>query len=154
VSAASGFIVSKVGNFRLTALGTIVCTIGFFGLVAFHSTEFMISAALGIISVGLSFAFVGGFNIILVSSPQKSEGISLGMSVLLILVGQSLGPSVAGMFQQMYTQTIPHVSGAFPSALSYLQIFSSAGILSLMSVGLVVVLNKKINAHRKNNMVQ
>ncbi|MDC8453214.1 MAG: hypothetical protein LV477_09945, partial [Candidatus Nitrosotalea sp.] len=76
------------------------------------------------------------------------------MSVLLILVGQSLGPSVAGMFQQMYTQTIPNVSGVFPSALSYLQIFSSAGILSLVSVALVVVLNKKIKANRKNNMVQ
>ena len=148
VSAASGFIVSKVGNFRLTALGTIVCTIGFFGLVAFHSTEFMISAALGIISVGLSFAFVGGFNIILVSSPQKFEGISLGMSVLLILVGQSLGPSVAGMFQQMYTQTIPNVSGAFPSAMSYMQIFSSAGILSLVSVVLVIILNKKIKTQQ------
>jgi MFS family permease len=144
VSAASGFIVSKVGNFRLTALGTIVCTVGFFGLVAFHSTEFMISAALGIISVGLSFAFVGGFNIILVSSPPKVEGISLGMSVLLILVGQSLGPSVAGMFQQMYSQTIPNVSGVFPSALSYMQIFSSAGILSIISVVLVIVLKNKI----------
>ena len=144
VSAASGFIVSKVGNFRLTALGTIVCTAGFFGLVAFHSTEFMISVALGIISVGLSFAFVGGFNIILVSSPPKVEGISLGMSVLLILVGQSLGPSVAGMFQQMYSQTIPNVSGVFPSALSYMQIFSSAGIISIISVVLVIVLRNKV----------
>jgi MFS family permease len=152
VSAASGFIVSKVGNFRLTALGTVVCTIGFFGLVAFHSTEFMISAALGIISVGLSFAFVGGFNIILVSSPQKVEGISLGMSVLLILVGQSLGPSVAGMFQQMYSQTIPHVAGVFPSALSYMQIFSSAGILSVVSVALVVVLKNKIKTQQNNNV--
>jgi len=144
VSAASGFIVSKVGNFRLTALGTIVCTIGFFGLVTFHSTEFMISTALGIISIGLSFAFVGGFNIILVSSPQKVEGISLGMSVLLILVGQSLGPSVAGMFQQMYSQTVPNVSGVFPSALSYMQIFSSAGVISIISVVLVIVLRNKI----------
>ncbi|MDE1814406.1 MAG: MFS transporter [Thaumarchaeota archaeon] len=144
VSAASGFIVSKVGNFRLTALGTLVCTAGFFGLVAFHSTEFMISIALGIISVGLSFAFVGGFNIILVSSPPKVEGISLGMSVLLILVGQSLGPSVAGMFQQMYSQTIPNVSGVFPSALSYTQIFSSAGMISIISVVLVVVLRNKV----------
>ncbi|MDE1831365.1 MAG: MFS transporter [Thaumarchaeota archaeon] len=144
VSAASGFIVSKVGNFRLTALGTIVCTVGFFGLVAFHSTEFVISVALGIISVGLSFAFVGGFNIILVSSPPKVEGISLGMSVLLILVGQSLGPSIAGMFQQMYSQTIPNVSGVFPSALSYMQIFSSAGIISIISVALVVVLRNKV----------
>jgi len=152
VSAASGFIVSKVGNFRLTALGTVICTIGFFGLVAFHSTEFMISAALGIISVGLSFTFVGGFNIILVSSPQKAEGISLGMSVLLILVGQSLGPSVAGMFQQMYSQTIPNIPGVFPTALSYLEIFSSAGILSIVSVILVVLLRNKVKAQPSYNV--
>jgi len=152
VSAASGFIVSKVGNFRLTALGTVICTIGFFGLVAFHSTEFMISTALGIISVGLSFTFVGGFNIILVSSPQKAEGISLGMSVLLILVGQSLGPSVAGMFQQMYSQTIPNIPGVFPTALSYLEIFSSAGILSIVSIVLVVLLRNKVKAQPSYNV--
>ena len=152
VSAASGFIVSRVGNFKLTALGTVVCTIGFFGLVEFHSTEFMISAALGVISIGLSFAFVGGFNIILVSSPHKVEGISLGMSVLLILVGQSLGPSVAGMFQQMYSQTIPNIQGVFPSALSYLQIFSTAGILSLASVVLVVLLRSKVKALPSYNL--
>jgi len=152
VSAASGFIVSKVGNFRLTALGTVICTIGFFGLVAFHSTEFMISAALGIISVGLSFTFVGGFNIILVSSPQKAEGISLGMSVLLILVGQSLGPSVAGMFQQMHSQTIPNIPGVFPTALSYLEIFSSAGILSIVSIVLVVLLRNKVKAQPSYNL--
>ena len=145
VSAASGFIVSKVGNFKLTTLGTIVCTIGFFGILVFHSTEFMIAATLGIISVGLSFAFVGGFNIILVSSPQKVEGISLGMTVLLILVGQSLGPSVAGMFQQMYSQSIPNIPGLFPSAQSYMQIFSSAGLISLISIVLVVILRKNTN---------
>lgn len=152
VSAASGFIVSKVGNFRLTALGTVICTIGFFELVAFHSTEFMISTALGIISVGLSFTFVGGFNIILVSSPHKAEGISLGMSVLLILVGQSLGPSVAGMFQQMHSQTIPNIPGVFPTALSYLEIFSSAGVLSIVSVVLVVLLRNKVKAQPSYNL--
>jgi MFS family permease len=143
VSAASGFIVSKVGNFRLAALGTIVCTIGFFGILVFHSTEFMVATTLGIISVGLSFAFVGGFNIILVSSPQKVEGISLGMTVLLILVGQSIGPSVAGMFQQMNSQTIQNIPGIFPSTQSYIQIFSSAGIISLLSFILVLALKSK-----------
>lgn len=144
VSAASGFIVSKVGNFRLTALGTIICAIGFFALLSFHGQEAQISSALAVLSVGLSFAFVGGFNIILVSSPQKAEGISLGMAVLLMLVGQSLGPSVAGMFQQMYGQTIPGIQGVFPSAQSYIQIFLTAGILSLVSVILVILLRKRI----------
>ncbi len=144
VSAASGFIVSRVGNYKLAALGTIICTIGFFGLLAFHSTELLIAVALGVISVGLSFAFVGGFNVILVSSPHKVEGISLGMTVLLILVGQSLGPSVAGMFQQMYGQTIPGIPGMFPSSQSYMEIFASAGIISLVSVALVVMLRNKV----------
>jgi MFS family permease len=104
----------------------------------------MIASTLGIISIGLSFVFVGGFNIIIVSSPQKVEGISLGMTVLLILVGQSLGPSVAGMFQQMYSQTIPNASGIFPSAQSYVWIFSISGIISLFSVLLIMILKRKI----------
>src|SRR5579863_9389137 len=92
VSAAGGFFLSRVGNLNLTALGTIICTAGFFGILAFHLTEGTISATLAVISVGLSFAIVGCFNIILMSSPQKVQGVSLGMSVLLMLVGNSLGP--------------------------------------------------------------
>src|SRR5579885_2602305 len=106
VSATSGFFLSKVGNFRLTALGTIICAIGFFSILAFHSTEFMISATLTIISVGLSFSIVGAFNIVLMRSPQEASGISLGMTVLLALVGNSIGPSLAGMYQQMNQDTV------------------------------------------------
>ena len=67
------------------------------------------------------------------------------MTVLLILVGQSLGPSIAGMFQQMYSQTIPDMQGIFPSAQSYVLIFSSAGIISLFSVLLAIFLKRKVN---------
>ncbi|HEU5488312.1 MAG TPA: MFS transporter, partial [Candidatus Nitrosotalea sp.] len=74
------------------------------------------------------------------------------MSVLLILVGQSLGPSVAGMFQQMYSQTIPNIPGVFPTALSYLEIFSSAGILSIVSIVLVVLLRNKVKAQPSYNL--
>ncbi len=143
VSAASGFFLTRVGNFRLTALGTIIGTIGFFGILTFHSTESMISITLAIISVGLSFSFVGGFNIILMLSPQKVAGVSLGISVLLVLVGQSLGPSVAGMYQQMYRQTIPNMAKSFPSAQSYEQIFLTAALLSVVSAILALALWKK-----------
>jgi MFS family permease len=146
VSAAGGFFLSRVGNFKLTALGTIVCTVGFFSILAFHFTESMISITLTIISVGLSFAIVGCFNIILMSSPQKVQGISLGMTVLLMLVGNSLGPSLAGMYQQMYRDTIPKLSGSFPSAQAYDQIFLTAALLSVISVFLVIVLRKNIGA--------
>jgi MFS family permease len=146
VSAAGGFFLSRVGNFNLTALGTIICAVGFFSILAFHFTESMISATLAIISVGLSFAIVGCFNIILMSSPQKVQGISLGMTVLLMLVGQSLGPSLAGMYQQMYRGTIPKLSGSFPSAQAYDQIFLTAALLSVVSVFLAIALRKKMGA--------
>jgi MFS family permease len=42
----SGFILNRVGNTRLTLLGTIISAIGFISLFLFHSTEFMVSVAL------------------------------------------------------------------------------------------------------------
>jgi len=146
VSAVGGFFLSRVGNFNLTALGSIICAVGFFSILAFHITESMISVTLAIISVGLSFTIVGCFNIILMSSPQKVQGISLGMSVLLMLVGSSLGPSLAGMYQQMYRDTIPKLAGSFPSAQAYEQIFLTAALLSVASVFLAVLLRKKMGA--------
>jgi len=146
VSAAGGFFLSRVGNFNLTALGTIICAVGFFSILAFHFTEYTISVTLAIISVGLSFAIVGCFNVVLMSSPQKVQGISLGMTVLLMLVGQSFGPSLAGMFQQMYRDTIPKISGSFPSAQAYDQIFLTAALLSIVSVILAIALRKKMGA--------
>lgn len=151
VSAAGGFFLARIGNLNLAALGTIICTVGFFGILAFHYTEYAISATLAVISVGLSFAIVGCFNIILMSSPQKVQGVSLGMSVLLMLVGNSLGPSVAGMYQQMYRGTIPNISATFPSAQAYDQIFLTAALLSLVSVFLAVGVRKKIGA--KTSMI-
>ena len=151
VSAAGGFFLTRLGNFKLTALGTIICTVGFFSILAFHYTESMISVTLTIISVGLSFTIVGGINIILMSSPQKVQGISLGMSVLLMLVGNSLGPSLAGMYQQMYRDTIPKLAGSFPSAQAYDQIFLTAALLSVVSIFLVTALRKNMRA--KNSTI-
>ncbi len=144
VSAAGGLFLARVGNLNLTVLGTIICTIGFFGILEFHDTESVISGTLAIISVGLSFAIVGCFNVILMSSLQKVQGVSLGISVLLMLVGNSLGPSLAGMYQQMYRDTIPSLAASFPSPLAYNQIFLTAALLSIVSVILAVSLRKKI----------
>lgn len=144
VSVASGFFLAKIGNFRLTTLGTIICTIGFFCILVFHSTEFMISATLTIISVGLSFSIVGAFNIVLMSSPQRVAATSLGMTVLLALVGNSIGPSLAGMYQQMNQSTMPQISGSFPNSQSYNEIFFTAFLISIISLILVAILKKSI----------
>src|SRR3712207_4461171 len=72
----SGFILNKVGNTRLTLLGTIISAIGFFSLLIFHSTEFMVSVSLTIISAGLSLSITGGFNVVLLSAPIQMTGRS------------------------------------------------------------------------------
>jgi MFS family permease len=140
----SGFILNKVGNTRLTLLGTIISAIGFFSLLLFHSTEFMVSISLTIISAGLSLSITGGFNVVLLSAPIQMTGIALGMALLLNLVGMSIGPSIAAMFQQMYQDTVEGVVGEqFPTQEAYNLIFLTAALISLASVVLGLALTRR-----------
>ena len=140
----SGFILNKVGNTRLTLLGTIISAIGFFSLLLFHSTEFMVSVSLTIISAGLSLSITGGFNVVLLSAPIQMTGIALGMALLLNLVGMSIGPSIAAMFQQMYQGTVEGVIGEqFPTQEAYNLIFLTAALISLVSVALGLALARR-----------
>jgi MFS family permease len=140
----SGFILNKVGNTRLTLLGTIISAIGFFSLLLFHSTEFMVSVTLTIISAGLSLSITGGFNVVLLSAPIQATGIALGMTLLLNLVGMSIGPSIAATFQQMYQGTVEGVTGEqFPTQDAYNLIFLTAAMISLASVALALALARR-----------
>jgi MFS family permease len=146
----SGFILNRVGNTRLTLLGTIISSIGFISLFLFHSTEFMVSVALTIISAGLSLSITGGFNIVLLSAPIQATGIALGMTLLLNLVGMSIGPSIAAMFQQMYQGTVEGVAGQFPTHDAYNLIFLTAALISLASIAFGLALaRRKIMAEQK-----
>ncbi|HEX2472304.1 MAG TPA: MFS transporter [Nitrososphaera sp.] len=140
----SGFILNKVGNTRLTLLGTIISTIGFFSLLLFHSTEFMVSVTLAIIAAGLSLSITGGFNVVLLSAPIQATGIALGMALLLNLVGMSIGPSIAALFQQMYQGTVEGVAGEqFPTQVAYNLIFLTAALISLASIALALALARR-----------
>ena len=145
-SITSGFALNKIGNKRLTVIGTIVSTVGFFSLLLFHSSDYMVTITLAIIAAGLSFAFIGGFNIVLLSTPIQFAGIALGMTLLLNLIGQSIGPSIAGMFEQMHRSTIQGVSGSFPTPEAYNLIFLTAAAISLTSVVFALSLNRKVVA--------
>jgi len=142
-SITSGFALDKLGNKKLTTIGTIVSTVGFFSLLLFHSTDQMVTITLAIIASGLSLAFIGGFNLVLVSTPIQFAGIALGMTLLLNLIGQSIGPSIAGMFQQMNRATVKGFSGSFPTPEAYNLIFLTAFGVSLVSVIFAVALTRK-----------
>jgi MFS family permease len=140
----AGFILNKVGNTRLTLLGTIISAIGFFSLLLFHSTESLVSVTLAIISAGLSLSITGVFNVVLLTAPIQATGIALGMALLLNLVGMSIGPSIAAMFQQMYQGTVDGVVGQqFPTQGAYNLIFLTAAIISLASIALALALARR-----------
>ncbi len=150
----SGFLLNKVGNTRLLVLGTILSTIGFFSLMAFHSTEEMVTIGLVIISSGLALSIAGVFNVILVSVPMQVTGIALGMTMLLNLVGMSVGPALAGVFQQMNQGVVPGIQGLFPNSNAYNMIFIAAMLMSLVSVVMAsIVARKNTSATKISNTV-
>src|ERR687896_302553 len=142
----SGFIVSKLGSLKPIIFGTFITTIGFIGLLMFHSTELLVSANLVVLSTGLSLSSVGAMNVIILSTPRQFSGISLGMSSLMRIVGASIGPALAGMYMQT-NQTLFNVDGImnyFPSSMSFDLIFLSAVIVSTISIALAIILRQRV----------
>ena len=141
---ASGLLVSKLGSMKPIIVGTVVGFIGFISIVIFHSTEFLLSLNLAIISIGLALTNVGAQNVIILSIPRENSGTSLGMTSFMRLVGSSIAPALSGMFMQGYQYTVI-IGGKpqfFPSSEAYNLIFLTAAILSLISIALSVVLFK------------
>ncbi|MEM2139485.1 MFS transporter [Nitrososphaera sp.] len=134
----SGFMLSRIKNTRLTLAGTIISAAGFFILLMFHSTESEVSFGLTILAAGLALSIAGAFNVILVSVPMQMTGIALGMTLLLNLVGMSVGPALSGILQETYQGTVPGVAGTFPAEAAYNLIFVTSAAVSLASVGMAL----------------
>jgi MFS family permease len=141
----SGFIISKMGSTKPIIAGSIISATGFASLFMYHSTEFMISANLAILSTGLSFTNVGAMNVIMVATPKQNVGVSLGMSTLIRIIGASVGPAMAGMFMQTHKTSVPGIIGTFPTQDSYNLIFLIATIVAIASIGLAIFLSRSVS---------
>lgn len=139
-TVTGGFILNRVKNTRLLLIGGSVASAGFLFLLASHSTPEMVSLGLTIIAAGLSLSMTGGFNVILSSVAPHLTGTAMGMTMLLNLIGMSVGPTVAGLFQEMSVVSVPGHEGTFPSAEAYGMIFIAAAAMSLVSLALAVML--------------
>src|SRR6476646_191047 len=144
-SVASGFIVAKFGNLRPTTLGTIITTIGFFVLFMYHSSEASIAAVLVIVAIGLALMQIGSVNVVLTSTPKQFSGISLGMNLLIYLIGSSVGPVIAGMYLQANQVFVEGISDSFPSPESYNLIFLTAALISVSSIAFAILLNRSMS---------
>lgn len=78
------------------------------------------------------------------STPKQFSGISLGMNLLIYLIGASVGPVIAGTFMQANQVVIEsetnNITASFPSPESYDLILLTAALLAVSSLLFAVLL--------------
>jgi len=144
IAPSSGFIMSRLGNLKPTLAGSIISTIGFFSLFAFHSTQFLVATNLAVIAAGISLTQVGVFDITMKSTPKQFSGVSLGMTVVLSILGSSIGPAIAAIYMQQNQVFVKGIVGTFPSSMAYTLIFLTAAIVSIVSIALVMITRNRM----------
>lgn len=155
IAPSSGFIMSRLGNLKPTLAGSIISTIGFFSLFIFHSTQLLVATNLAVIAAGISLTQVGIFDITMKSTPKQFTGISLGMTVVLNILGSSIGPAIAAIYMQQNQVFLKGIIGTFPSSIAYNLIFLTAAIVSIMSIALVMITkNRMPRIEEKNSSLQ
>jgi MFS family permease len=144
IAPSSGFIMSRLGNLKPTLAGSIISTIGFFSLFMFHSTQFLVATNLAVIAAGISLTQVGVFDITMKSTPKQFSGVSLGMTVVLSIMGSSIGPAIAAIYMQQNQVFVKGIVGTFPSSMAYTLIFLTAAIVSIVSIALVMITRNRM----------
>jgi len=142
-ASISPFIINKTGNRKPIIIGSLISLVGSIGLLVFHSTEFVVSANLAVIAIGLSLAITATWNIVVSESPKEFIGISTAVGALLLFIGMSTGPAVAGVYMANHG-TINGVQGSYPTLGSYNLVFLTSGLLSGISLGIALVLDRRV----------
>ena len=87
---------------------------------------------------------IGSVNVVLTSTPRQFSGISLGMNLLIYLIGASVGPVIAGIYLQadqvLVESETDSISASFPSLESYNLIFLTAALISVSSIAFAILL--------------
>jgi MFS family permease len=142
-ASVTPIIINRIGKLNPIIIGTIISMVGSIGLLVFHSTQFAVSANLAIIASGLSMTVTATWNIVVSSSPKSFIGISVGVGALLLFIGMSIGPALAGVYMENH-QTIKGVQGSYPSLGSYNLVYLTSALLSTVSLGFVLILRRRV----------
>jgi fucose permease len=143
------------GNLKPTLAGSIISTIGFFSLFMFHSTQLLVATNLAVIAAGISLTQVGVFDVTMKNTPKQLSGVSLGMTVVLNILGSSIGPAIAAIYMQQNQVFVKGIAGTFPSSMAYNLIFLTAAVISIVSIALVIITkNRMLQKEEKTRSLQ
>lgn len=137
------FILNRTGRIKPIIGGSIVAIIGSIGLFMFHSNRFEVSVNLAVLAAGLALVHLTIWNVIITSSPKEFMGISTGVGALLLFIGMSIGPTLAGIYMQHH-ETIKEIVGSYPSSSSYDLVFITSILLAAVCLGFGLVLRKRL----------
>jgi len=142
-AATTPFIINRMGNIKPIIIGAVITLIGSVGLLMFHATELEVTVTLAIVAAGLSLANLSAWNVVITKSPMQFIGISTGVGALLLFIGMSIGPTLAGVYMADY-ETIRGVEGSYPSPGSYDLVFLTSGLLSAACLVFALILKKRV----------
>jgi len=154
IGLSSGPIISKLGNTKVTLMGSIVSAIGFITLLLFFHSLGPLLISLAILGAGSQLLHQGAVNINLVSTPKNQTAISFGISNVFYLMGSAIGPTLVGMYMQSNQISINGIIGSFPSSQSYIMIFYTGILLSIIAILIDMIVMKEIRNNSNNQEVR
>ncbi len=130
----AGRISARFGS-RTALLGGTVFSAGAFAILAFahgHPWEFLLSATLLGVGIGLAFAALG--NLIVQAVPSQQTGVASGMNTVMRTLGGALGGQLSATFiaDNVAANELPTVTGfseTFLMATGFLILCFGAGLL-------------------------
>jgi predicted MFS family arabinose efflux permease len=145
----AGILVRKRSAKLPIVIGSVVLSISFAYLYAFHDTQAQVVLGLIIMDVGLGFMMVSMINIIIQSVSQLETGIATAMNTIFRTIGGVIGPTIAGVFLAQYVSPLviqtPRglvMGPLLPNATAFNYIFLTA--LGVSLVGVLVTLLVKV----------
>ena len=150
VGPLAGRLVSKRGAKLPLVIGSIVLSISFYFIYAFHYTQAQVVFGLIVMSAGMGLMMVSMINIVIQSVSQFETGIATAMNTIFRTIGGVIGPTIAGVFLARYVSPLviqtPRgsvVGPLIPNATAFNYIFLTALGVSLVGVLVTLLIKGK-----------
>jgi MFS family permease len=131
----SGRLSSTVGSKVPLLVGSLVSAAGFFILALAHDSDWQIYAAMGVMGIGIGFAFASMANLIVEAVPAEQTGVATGMNTIVRTIGGAIGATVTA---EIVTATV--TASGQPTERGFTIAFatSAVGLVVAFLAGLAV----------------
>ncbi|MGC8608828.1 MAG: MFS transporter [Thermoplasmata archaeon] len=102
LAPVSAKLTNKKGPKFSILIGLSILLLSYLGLYFNRSTIIGIIEDATVLGLGLSFAFIGVINMLLMSVPKEKAGESTGMNAVFWNIGTSVASSISGVLETMY----------------------------------------------------